>query len=229
MKKKPFVSIVMLTHNAPKYVKLTINTLIKYTKDIDYELIVFDNKSEIKTRKILSKLYNKNSKISKLVFSKENHLFAKGNNLASKLCDEKANYILLMNSDIEVRDEKWLSSLVKYHKKTGKGISAYGFCEGNPISRADGFCLLIDRELYDKHQLDEDFQWWWSVTKLESKVLKDGYQVTAIKNYDEYLYHFGGKSGTDFSAAKGMDIESEKVVKWFSKKCVKEVDDIYDV
>lgn len=227
--KKPFISIIMLTHNAPKYVKLTIDTLIKNTKDVDYELIVFDNKSEIKTRKILNKLYNKNSEISKVVFSRENHLFAKGNNLASKLCDEKSNYILLMNSDIEIKNEKWLSNLIKYHKKTGKGASAYGFCEGNPISRADGFCFLVDKELYDKHKLDEDFQWWWSITRIESKILKDGYQVTAIKNYEKFLYHFGGKSGTDFASAKGMDVDMDEVVSWFNSKHIKVVDDIYDI
>ena len=69
------VSIIMLTHNAPKYVKITMETLLKNTKNVDYELIVWDNASELKTRKLLSKYYDKGI-INRLVFSKDNLLFA---------------------------------------------------------------------------------------------------------------------------------------------------------
>lgn len=45
------ISILMLTHNAPKYVKITLETLKNKTKDIDYELIIWDNDSDKKQRR----------------------------------------------------------------------------------------------------------------------------------------------------------------------------------
>ena len=75
--------------------------------------------------------------------------------------------------------------------------------------------MLIDRKLYDRYHLDEEFEWWWSVTKLESQVLKEGYQIIAVINHESYLHHYGGASGKDFSKAKGMDLKIQEVMKWF--------------
>ena len=73
-------SIIILVHNAYDYVKNTIETL-QMTKNKDYEVIVLDNASEKKVQKLLLKLYQE-KKIDKLIFSQENTLFAKGNNIA---------------------------------------------------------------------------------------------------------------------------------------------------
>lgn len=216
---RPLVSIVMLTHNAPKYVKITLDSIAQHTRDIDYELIVFDNGSDAKTRKMLTRRFNGGAgcdhAIDKLVFSKANHLFAKGNNYASRLCSPDSDYVLLMNSDIEVRSDSWLSSLVEYHASAGKGATGYGFCEGNPIDRADGYCLLFDRDLYDAHLLDEEYEWFWSITKIEAQLLNEGYRVTAVADHENMIHHFGGKSGPDFANAKGMDADMAQVVGWF--------------
>lgn len=71
------ISILMLTHNAPKYVKITLETLKNKTKEIDYELIIWDNDSDKKTKKMLMNYYNKKRIIDRLVFSKQNLLFQK--------------------------------------------------------------------------------------------------------------------------------------------------------
>lgn len=214
------ISILMLTHNAPKYVKITLETLKNKTKDIDYELIIWDNDSDKKTKKMLMNYYNKKRIIDRLVFSKQNLLFSKGNNSAFKLCNSKADYVLLLNSDIEIRNEDWLNYLLELCKKKKIGAVGYGVCENNPITRADGFCLLIKKDLYEKYLLDEDYEWWWSVTRLQARILKEGYKIIAIKNYENMLYHFGGKSGTDFKDASGMDVTATEVVKWFEKGTV---------
>lgn len=211
------ISIIMLTHNAPKYVKITLETLKSKTKNVEYELIVWDNNSDKKTKRILMNYYNKKQIMDRLVFSNQNLLFSKGNNNAFKLCNSKTDYVLLLNSDIEIRNENWLNYLLELCQKKKIGAVSYGVCENNPITRADGFCLLIKKGLYEKYLLDEDYEWWWSVTRLQANILKEGYKIIAIKDYEDMIYHFGGKSGTDFKGATGMDVTTTEVVKWFVK------------
>lgn len=216
------VSIIMLVHNAYEYTKNTIETL-QMTKG-DYELIVLDNASDFKTRKLLLKLYNKGL-IDKLYFSSVNTLFAKGNNIASNLCDKNSTKILLLNSDIDIRNENWLNEMLKNYEK---GILSLGVCCNPPYTRVDGFCLLIDKKLYNKYKLDENFEWWWSITKLQAQVLSDGYKVKGIKNYSNLIFHYGGASGNDFKNCKGMDLDLKEVKKWFNDKHIEIIDKIGD-
>lgn len=201
----------MLTHNAPKYVYKSIMSVKRKTKDVPYELIVFDNNSGMKT-KILLKVLKIMGKIDKLHFSKQNLLFAKGNNQASLLSDKKSTHFLLLNSDVEVRDERWLAKLTEIYPKD-EGISSLGVVLSEPI-RADGYCFLIQKELYNRYKLDEEFEWYWSITKLEALTLKEGKRIVAVENHDDLLIHFGGKSGAVLNA-KGMDADIEEIKKWF--------------
>ena len=205
------VSIIMLSYNAIEYTKHSLKTLRDNTKNIQYEIIVLDNNSNVKTKDELKKL-KEEGYIDKLIFEKENTLFAKGNNIASSYCSDKSKYILLLNSDVEIRNPKWLELLISNYKK---GAIAYGVCIAKPHTRADGYCFLIDKDLYKKYKLDEKFEWWWSVTKLQAQLLRDGYNVSAISNHNDILYHYGGMSGKSWKNAKGMEIEGEQVSKWF--------------
>ncbi len=208
------VSILMLTHNAPKYVNLTIKTLRKHTKDIDYELVVLDNASKLPTRLVLRKLYRRGF-IDKIVFSSYNTLFAAGNNIMASVADKRSNLFLLLNSDIEIKDDQWLHKLLKTHKS---GITTYGVVDSEPY-RVDGFCYLIDAALYRKYPLDEqNFQWFWAITKQQAQVLTDGHAVQGFEEHEKYLHHFGGKSGGDFKGAEGMDTPTEVSKKWFKDK-----------
>lgn len=211
------LSIIILSYNAPLYTWHTLNTLKNASRGYEYEIIVLDNNSKKCTKIILSKLKEKGL-IDKLIFEKTNTLFAKGNNTASKYCDKSSKYILLLNSDIEVRDKCWLKYLLKNHKR---GTTSYGLCENYPHVRGDGYCILIDKDLYEKYQLDEQFEWWWSVTKLQAQLLNDGYAVTAVKEHETLLHHYGGMSGTAWKNARGMKIEGEEVKKWFRSSEVK--------
>src|SRR5271163_317880 len=51
------VSILMLTHNAPRYVERSIRTLVRHTRNVDYELVVVDNASEAPTKSVLNHLH----------------------------------------------------------------------------------------------------------------------------------------------------------------------------
>lgn len=208
------VSILMLTYNAPRYVKKSILTLKKYTQNINYELIVVDNKSKLKTTNLLKRLHRRGY-IDKLYFNSQNDLFAGGNNIAAELAAKDSDYYLLLNSDVEIKSKNWLQKLVDLMPKNG-GIASYGAVVSAP-ERADGYCMLINADLYNKYKLDENFQWWWSATKLQSQVLKEEKSIIAIENHEEYIHHFGGKSGKGFKDAKGMNVDMSEVKKWFSK------------
>ena len=206
------VSIIMLTYNAPEFVEHSIKTLREHTKGISYELIVLDNASGTRTRRLLLRLQKKGM-IEKLIFEKQNTLFAKGNNTASRLCSSKSKYILLLNSDVEIRDDNWLTALLAAHER---GAISYGVCEAEPHVRADGYCFLIDTDLYLQYQLDEQFEWWWSVTKLQAQLLRDSYKVKAVKDHTAQLIHYGGMSGTAWRNSKGMAVEGEEIKSWFA-------------
>ncbi|MFV2038594.1 MAG: glycosyltransferase, partial [Paracoccaceae bacterium] len=91
-----FVSILMLTHNAPDYVARAIDTLRRLTRDVDYELVVVDNASQTATVKLLQ-AYKENAEIDTLILNQSNTLFAAGNNIAARAAQTRASHFLLLN------------------------------------------------------------------------------------------------------------------------------------
>jgi len=208
------VAVLMLTHNAPRYVFKSVWTLCRRTsKSVPHELIVVDNASDFTTRLLVRVLWIFGF-VDRLLCSKVNLMFAKGNNVAAGMASSGVTHYCLLNSDVEVRDPDWLVKLLGC-MDGDTAIASFGAVEFEPI-RADGFCLLIRRPLFDKYRLDESFEWWWSVTKLQAEVRREGYGVVSVRNHDGYVYHFGGKSRIDLTQRiKGMDIRPEKILSWF--------------
>src|SRR5258708_13917646 len=99
------LSVFILTFNKQKLtrrcVKLLINNYKKNIENGDMEIIVADNGSEDDTVSTLSKI-----KDIKVVENKKNYGFSKGNNLGAKTA--KGEYILFLNSDVEVEDNGFL-------------------------------------------------------------------------------------------------------------------------
>jgi glycosyltransferase involved in cell wall biosynthesis len=207
------VSIHILTYNAPNYVRLTVGTLVEKTVDPAYEIVIVDNGSQAPTRQALREIA-RIDRVRTVKFLNRNSLFAEGNNIAAALASTDATHFLLLNSDVEVERSDWLSNLLRGHKK---GISAYGFVD-KPWPRADGWCVLIDSDVYRRYCLDEAYQWWWSITKLQAQLLNDGYSVRAFRNYEQYIHHFGGKSGNGYLGARGMELNGQTVQWWFRGK-----------
>ncbi len=86
------VSVVIVSFNVRELLKNCLDSVVKFTKDVDYEIIVVDNGSSDESVELL-----KNYKGIKTVFSKDNLGFSKGNNLGIK--EAKGKYILLLNPD----------------------------------------------------------------------------------------------------------------------------------
>lgn len=226
------VSIIVLTYNAPEYVKRCINSLA-LTAGVDchylkqgaplkvkaFNVVVVDNASDKDTEKFLhqAKLSNK---IDVLCTLESNRFFSKGNNIGVKIAPEESDYILLLNSDVEILDPFWLRKLLDMHKQ---GITTYGACVGGEFpNRGDGYCFLIDRKIYEKYWLDESFPWFWGITKLQGEVLSGGYSVQAIKSHEKIIKHYGHGSGDAFKKMKNsVGIDLQKVKSWFGKNKVK--------
>jgi glycosyltransferase involved in cell wall biosynthesis len=209
------VSIIVLTHNALEYVKLCINSL-PLTKGVEYNVVVVDNASDRDTKNFLheSMIFNK---IDILCNLESNRFFSKGNNVGVKIAPEESDYILLLNSDVEILDPLWLKKLFDIHEK---GITTYGACVGGQFpDRGDGYCFLIDRQLYEKYWLDESFPWFWGITKLQAKILSDGYSVQAIRDHENIIEHYGGSSGDAFKKLQNSKkIDLQLVKSWFGQK-----------
>jgi GT2 family glycosyltransferase len=186
------VSIVVLTHNALNYCRIFFKS-ISITCDVKYELVVVDNDSSLPNKIYLFFLFLIR-RINKLIFLDTNTFYAKGNNIGAMLSSEDSSHILFVNSDVKFSNPRWLFDLLKAHEY---GITAYGVAEksGYIPRRADGYCFLINRDLFLKYKFDEAYPFWWSFTKLEGELLRDSYSVKAVKNHEKLIHHYGGKSG----------------------------------
>lgn len=206
----PDVSIVIVTRNALRYCIRLFRSL-PATVDVSYEVVVVDNRSRLPTRLLLMVLAARR-RINRLCLLDRNTLFAEGNNVGVAAASRESPLVLLLNSDVEVRDPRWLRRLLDAHVR---GATALGFVDGHPIDRVDGYCFLVDRDLYLAHGLDEAHQWWWGITRLQASLLRAGHAVRGLKDHDHLLIHFGGKSGRGYKSASGMDVGDQEVVGWF--------------
>jgi hypothetical protein len=214
------VSVVVVVHNALPYTLRLLWSLRK-TRGVSHELVVVDNRSRQPLRAILA-VCTLLGRIQRLYLLDRNTLFAVGNNIGVAASSRSSTHILLLNSDVEIRDPDWLQRLLALHRR---GATSFGLARNEPL-RADGFCLLIDRDLMLHHGLDENFEWFWSVTKLQAELLATGHSVRAIREHDHLLHHFGAKSGRSafVGQARGMDLDRREVSGWFHDRSVEVIE-----
>ena len=90
------VSIIIVSYNVKDFLKNCLESVIKFTKNINYEIIVVDNASTDDSLEMLKQVQHDTDNL-KFIDAKENGGFAKGNNLGIK--QAKGKYILLLNPD----------------------------------------------------------------------------------------------------------------------------------
>jgi glycosyltransferase involved in cell wall biosynthesis len=212
------IAIIILTYNALEYVTKCIESVHKKTKYINFTTIVVDNNSNQETKNFLFQSLLEN-KIDLLCCLESNRFWSKGNNIGYKIIPDYCDKILLLNSDVEILDDLWLFKLNNIHKP---GLTSYGYIASsinlNLPNRADGYCVLIDRYIYDKYKLDENFPWFYSISKMQSQILDDGFSVQAIKYHKNVIHHYGGKSSKNKKqwAKNFTKIDADTTKKWFT-------------
>lgn len=104
------LSIIIISYNTKKLTVGCLNSIQKYLKDLDYEIIVVDNHSTDGSLQILQ-----NRSDIQLISLKENLGFGRANNLAVKKA--KGEFLLLLNSDTKFFDHSFAKNynkLIKY-------------------------------------------------------------------------------------------------------------------
>ncbi len=206
----PKVGIIVVSYNALAYSRKMLTSL-RRTTGIEYEITVVDNRSAWPTR-LWWTAQRFLGRINRLALLDENTFFAEGSNIGAALTARDVSHYLLLNTDCEILDPSWLERLLAVHQEGATGMR---YIESGPWPRADGFCFLIDRHCWGTG-LDESYQWWWAVTALEARLLRQGHTVQAVVDYDDVLIHYGGKSGTAFKNARSGDQSKELITGWFN-------------
>lgn len=208
------VAIVVVSYNALDYARKMLKS-VRTTRGVDYEIVVVDNNSTRAT-KLWWTLQRFRGRINRLALLDRNTFFAEGCNIGVAMAPREATHILLLNTDCEVLDPDWLARMLAAHTEGATGLR---HITKGAWPRADGFCLLVDRRCWEDG-LDETFQWWWSVTALEARLLRQGRSVAAVRDYADVLVHHGGKSGKAFKKARSGDASKETVAAWFEGRHV---------
>lgn len=211
----PLVSILVVTYNGAPYLKPFFRSLVT-TSGVDYELVVVDNASRWPARHLVIRALRKGS-IDRLTLLNRNTLFVPGVNTALQLSDARARYVVLLNPDVVIRDPEWLTRMLAIHRP---GATSLGCVEAKPAF-ADGYCLLVDRQvLVEAGGLNTDYHWWYAVPRLQADLLARGYSVQAVANHEEVLHHVGGGSGRPPMTALGMDTDPNSIRSWFGDHVV---------
>jgi len=108
------LSIIIVNYNTKDFLKNCLNSIIKNTQGINYEIIVVDNASSDGSLEMLKRNFSE----VKLIVNKENLGFAKANNYGIKIAEGK--YILLLNSDTLILDN-CLYNILKFANSIHNG------------------------------------------------------------------------------------------------------------
>jgi GT2 family glycosyltransferase len=204
------LAVVILAHNAVRYVFKAIRSLRKQ-RGLGYDLILVDNGSGRLSRFglfVCSVLFRTNI----YVRSRNNRFFAGGMNLGASVANRDVTHLLMLNSDTEFLDPCALEKICRAHLRGATGLRVI---EKSPVTIADGFFFLIDRDVFEQFGgLDEQFPWTRAITKLQAQVLRAGLTVQAVRHYDHLLQHFGGKSGDAWKSVH-IEVDASEIARWF--------------
>ncbi|HAS68890.1 MAG: Glycosyltransferase-like protein, family 2 [Candidatus Collierbacteria bacterium GW2011_GWA2_42_17] len=129
------LSIIIVSFNTKEILTNCVESIVKYTKGIDYEIIVVDNDSQDGSPERIKELEKKYSQVS-LIDAKANLGFGKANNLGAKKA--KGEYLLFLNSDTLVFDNAIKESLENMKKIPGAGVYSCKLLNSNKTVQASG-------------------------------------------------------------------------------------------
>ena len=111
------LSIVIVNWNVRDLLCRLVDSILHFTNELEYEIIIVDNDSTDGSIKKLKKNYQKQLQSGKLTLIENNFNagFAKANNQGLKIA--KGKYVLFMNPDMEMVENSFLK-LYKFMEKT---------------------------------------------------------------------------------------------------------------
>lgn len=157
------VSIIIPSKDNPKVLERCLKSIVQWTKDIDYEMIVVDNGSKAENKIEIDNL-QKEYKFSYFYQSMEFN-FSKMCNMGAK--QAKYELLLFLNDDCEVRGSKWLSHMADLAavKSTGAVGAKLYYPESKRIQHCGIYNIHVgpvhklqfkedSRPYYDRRNLD---------------------------------------------------------------------------
>lgn len=99
-----------------------VDSLVKLENNEKVNIVIVDNASPNGTGKILEEKYYKKDNISVILLN-ENIGFAKGNNVGYTFAKKRgADYIVILNSDTEIRQTNFVNKIIKLYEKNNYEI-----------------------------------------------------------------------------------------------------------
>lgn len=129
------LSIIIVSFNTKEVITDCIKSVVKYTKNINYEIIVVDNGSKDGSLERIKELGKKYPQLI-LIDAKANLGFGKANNLGTKKA--KGDYLLLLNSDTLVFDNAIAESLNRMKKIPEAGAFSCKLLNADRSTQASG-------------------------------------------------------------------------------------------
>lgn len=107
------IAVVILNYAAYWETEKCVASIFEKRLQIEH-IVIVDNGSGNQSFQILSEKYDRNEKVT-VLHAHRNYGFAKGNNIGIRYAREKlkADYVMLLNSDIVITEELYLEKLLK--------------------------------------------------------------------------------------------------------------------
>jgi GT2 family glycosyltransferase len=129
------LSIIIVSFNTKETLTDCVKSVIKFTKDLNYEIIIIENGSKDGSLERTKELENKFPQVS-LIDAQTNLGFGKANNLGATKA--KGEYLLFLNSDTLVFDNAIKDSLEKLKKIPGAGVYSCKLLNADRSTQASG-------------------------------------------------------------------------------------------
>ncbi|OGY08887.1 MAG: hypothetical protein A2700_00125 [Candidatus Blackburnbacteria bacterium RIFCSPHIGHO2_01_FULL_44_64] len=131
----PDISIVIVSFNTKNLTKSCVESILKYTRGVNLEIIIVDNASTDGSVEEIQK-FTKKQKETHLLKNRKNLGFGGGNNLGMKRA--KGKYILLLNSDTKLHEDS-ISKMVQWMDNNNNvGMSTCKLTNPNGTTQANG-------------------------------------------------------------------------------------------
>ena len=132
------VSIIIINYNTFSLSCQCIESVIRFTEGLSYEIVLVENGTAQFTEEIAAKWGGR----VRLILSEKNLGFAGGNNLGIQYAS--GNYVLLLNSDVYLRENSIaaLWKFMKEHDEIGAASPRLIYPDGRPQSIAQRFPSL---------------------------------------------------------------------------------------
>lgn len=171
------IAVVLLNYNSSADCDKCIEFLLKQTYPIE-RIIVIDNNSSISDVEVLKRVCNKSETIE-LILNKENRGFSAGNNIGLIKATELAiDWCLVINPDVELRDENYIDIMLREIEKWPETVLA-------------GSNIVLPSGEWQNPQRESTFyeSFFWPIESIKRKIFNtyNNYLCERVTGYCEKL------------------------------------------